>query len=188
MNAQSFSGFYGFGFATDSSNHQPIDTFGNGVLFNTPGITGSFSTVGAEAMFTRHFGVAGELNWRNSQGNYAGLNYRPLIYDVGGVWQPLGRSGRIVPELQGGLGGVNVRYYVNQSACDAFVGCSTSSQFLESANHFQVHMSAAVRLYVTPHIFLRPAVDAHWVDNFTQFGSNWVPEYSLGIGYTLGER
>jgi hypothetical protein len=31
-------------------------------------------------------------------------------------------------------------------------------------------------------------VEAHWVDNFSQFGSNWVPQYSMGIGYTFGSR
>jgi hypothetical protein len=47
-------------------------------------------------------------------------------------------------------------------------------------------MSVAVRIYATSHIFFRPAVDGHWVNNFFQFGSNWVPEYSLGVGYSLG--
>ena len=44
----------------------------------------------------------------------------------------------------------------------------------------------AARLYATPHIFLRPAVDVHWVNNFFQFGSNWVPEYTMGVGYSFG--
>ncbi len=189
MNAQvSVSGYFGLGTATASSSNQQIDTFGDGNLYTTPKLTGLFSNGGAEAMFTPHFGASAEINWRNSQGDYAGLKYRPLFYDFNGIWQPLGHKGRVVPEIQGGVGGVNVSYYLNSSSCDAFVGCSTSSQFVESANHVQLHMSAAVRFYATKHIFLRPAVDAHWVNNFTQFGTNWVPEYSLGAGYTFGER
>lgn len=179
--------YFGLGTATDSSNGQQIDTFGDGNFYNTPKITGLFATVGANVMLTPHYGVGGEFNWRTSQGDYAGLNYRPLIYDFNGIWQPLGnKSKRFVPELQAGLGGVDVRYYYNSRACDQFVGCTNASQFIEGANHFQLHLSAAVRMYVTPHIFLRPAVDAHWVNNFSQFGSNWMPEYSLGVGYSFG--
>jgi hypothetical protein len=47
-------------------------------------------------------------------------------------------------------------------------------------------VAAAVRLYATPHIFVRPAVDVHWVNNNFQFGSNWVPQYSIGVGYSFG--
>jgi hypothetical protein len=185
MNAQDISAYFGLGTAMDSSSNQQIDTFGNGVLYPTPEVTGLFATVGAEYMFSPHFGASGEFNWRTSQGAYAGLQYRPLIYDFGGVWQPIGRSGRIVPEIQAGLGGMDIKYYLNSSTCDQFTGCSSSSQYVESANHVQVHLSAAVRLYVTNHVFLRPAVDAHWVDGLTQFGSNWIPEFSLGVGYSF---
>ena len=189
MNAQiSVSAYYGAGTATDSSNNQQINTFGNGTLYSTPKITGLFSTTGAEVMFTPHFGVGGEFNWRDSQGGYAGLNYRPLVYDFNGIWQPTGGHGRIVPEIQAGLGGMDLKYFLNSSSCNQFTGCSTNSQYLESANRVQIHMSAAVRLYVTPHIFLRPAVDAHWVNDFSQFGSNFVPEYSLGVGYSFRGR
>jgi hypothetical protein len=189
MHAQDISAYFGLGTAMDSSSNQQIDTFGNGVLYPTPEMTGLFGTAGAEFMFSQHFGVAGEYNWRTSQGSYAGLQYRPSFYDFSGVWEPVGRTGRIVPEIQAGLGGVNIKYFANSTSCDQFVGCSSSSQYLESANHVQVHLSAAVRVYMTNHIFLRPAVDAHWVDGFTQFGSNWVPEFSLGVGYSLrGEK
>jgi hypothetical protein len=188
MKAQDISAYFGLGTATDSSSNQSIDTFGNGVLYPTPKITGLFATTGAEVMFTPHFGVGGEFNWRTGQGAYAGLQYRPLIYDFNGIWQPIGRKGRLVPELQAGVGGVDIKYYASSSTCDQFVGCSSSSQFVESANHVQVHLSAALRFYVTPHLFVRPAVDAHWVDGFTQFGSNWIPEYSLGVGWSFRGR
>jgi hypothetical protein len=113
------------------------------------------------------------------------LNYRPLFYDFNGIWQPM-RTSRFVPEIQAGVGGVNLRYSYNSTNCDQFTGCTTSNTFLESSNHFQAHFGVAARMYVTPHVFVRPAVDAHWVNNFFQFGSNWVPEYSVGVGYTFG--
>ncbi|MFL6451479.1 MAG: hypothetical protein ACJ746_27945 [Bryobacteraceae bacterium] len=59
---------------------------------------------------------------------------------------------------------------------------------MESSNHFQVHMAAGVRFYTTPHLFIRPQVDVRYVDNFFQFGSNWVPEYGASIGWRFGER
>jgi len=47
-------------------------------------------------------------------------------------------------------------------------------------------MSAAVRICATSHLFFRPAVDVHYVNNFFQFGSNRVPEYTFGVGYSFG--
>jgi hypothetical protein len=189
VNAQGLSAnvYFGLGTATDSSNGQQINTFANGTTYSTPEVTGLFGDTGASLMFNEHWGVGGEFAWRLAQGSYAGLSYRPEIYDFNAIWQPAGhRFKRFVPEVQAGIGGADIRYYANSSNCSPFLGCSSSSQFLASSDHFQVHASLAARFYVTPHIFLRPAVDAHWVDNFSQFGSNWVPQYTLGVGYTFG--
>jgi hypothetical protein len=179
--------YFGVGTATDSSSNQQIDTFGTGSPYTTPKLGGLFLDAGGGLMVTPHWGVGADLSWRTTQAAYAGLQYRPLFYDLNGIWQPIGQSAkRIVPEIQGGIGGVHLSYYYNSSYCDQFAGCSTSSEYLEGSSHFQVHMSAAVRLYATPHLFFRPAVDVHWVNNFFQFGSGWVPEYSLGVGYSFG--
>ena len=183
--AQSASAYFGLGTAVDSTNGQPINTFGNGTLFNTPRMGGLFETVGGDVMFRPNLGVGFETSFR-SQSNYAGLNYRPLFYDFNAIYEPVSNSGMIVPEFQAGLGGANLRFYENQSYCDSFGGCSNQNYYVESSNHFQLHVSAGVRLYVKGGIFIRPQVDAHWVNNFFQFGSNWVPEYSAAIGYTFG--
>jgi hypothetical protein len=180
--------FVGANTATDKSSGQGIDTFGDGVIYNTPKMGGLFGNAGADVMVTPHFGVGGEVNFRFSQGSYAGLNYRPIFYDFNGIWQPTAKSKRFVPEFQAGLGGVNVRFYENQSACDAFGGCSSSNTFVESSNHLQLHFSAGLRYYIRPHIFVRPQFDLHWVHNFFQFGSNFVPQYGVSVGYTMGER
>jgi hypothetical protein len=182
--AQSASVYFGLGTAVDSSNGQPIDTFGNGTLYNTPRMGGLFETVGGDFMFRPHFGVGFETSLR-TQSNYAGLNYRPLLYDFNAIYQPLS-SGMVIPEFQAGLGGMNLRYYENQSYCDSFGGCSNSNYYIESSNHFQVHFSGGVRFYVKGGIFIRPQVDVHVVNNLFQFGSNVVPEYSAAIGYTFG--
>jgi hypothetical protein len=37
-------------------------------------------------------------------------------------------------------------------------------------------------------LFVQPRFDLHWVNNFFQFGSNLVPEYSVALGYTFGAQ
>jgi hypothetical protein len=181
--------FAGVGTTVLGSNGQSIDTFGDGLLYNTPRMTGAFGKFGGNFMVTPHFGLGAETDFRFSQGDYAGLNYRPLFYDFNGIWLPTAhRLKRVVPELQAGLGGVNVKFYDSQSFCNAFTGCSSSNNFIDSSNHFQVHLEAGVRFYATPHLFVRPNVDVHYVNNFFQFGSNWVPEYGASVGWSFGER
>jgi len=178
--------WFGGGTATAPSSGQVIDPLGTGVFQQTPKITGTFLDLGAGVMLTDHYGANFNLSWRASQGAYANfLNYRPIFYDFNGVWQPI-KSSRIVPEIEGGIGGTRLTFYINQSGCDQLVGCSTSNSVLESSSHFQVHMAAAVRFYVTPKVFIRPAIDAHYVNNFFQFGSNWVPMYTVSVGYSFG--
>jgi hypothetical protein len=177
--------YFGLGTATADSNGQAIDTFGTGNFVATPKLTGLFADVGGSLMLTQHFGAGAQVSWRAGQGNYSGLNYRPIFYDFNGVWQPV-KTKRFVPEVQAGIGGVRVGFSSNQTLCDQFAGCQTVNAGSESSSHFQAHFAVAARLYVTPHIFVRPAVDAHWVNNFFQFGNNWVPQYSIGVGYSVG--
>jgi hypothetical protein len=183
--AQSVDVFFGLGTAQASSNHQAVDTFGDGTLYTPPRLGGLFATTGGNLMLTPHFGFGGEISFRPSQGDYAGLKYRPIFYDFNGIYHP-SSSKRLIPELQAGLGGVNLRFYQNQQACDAFVGCSNANFFVEGSNHFQVHMAAGLKYYVKGSLFVKPQVDLRYVNNFFQFGSNWVPEYSAQIGYTFG--
>ena len=49
-------------------------------------------------------------------------------------------------------------------------------------------LAAGIRFYVTPHFFIRPQIDAHWVNNFYQFGSNWVPEYGAAVGWSFSSH
>lgn len=185
--AQSVNAYFGVGTAMDSSSNTQIDTFGTGNPFTTPELTGTFLDVGGSVMFTKHYGAAADVNWRASQGNYAGLQYRPLFYNFDGVWTPISTK-RFEPEVHLGLGGMRIGYSFNQTECDPFGGCNTSNQTVETSSHFQVHGALAVRIYLTDHVFVRPAVDAHYVNNFFQFGSNWVPEYSVGLGYSFGRE
>ena len=181
--------FFGVGTASAPSSKTSIDTFNDGTLYTTPSLKGAFGKAGADLLITPHFGINGETDFRFSQGAYAGLSYRPTFYDFNGVWLPFGdHFKRVVPEFEGGLGGANIKFFYPSSYCDAFAGCSSSNQFIESSNHFQLHMAAGVRVYFTHHLFIRPQVDAHWVNNFYQFGSNWVPEYGAALGWSIGSH
>ena len=183
-----FDVHFGVGTAQASSSGQAIDTFNTGNYLSTPKLVGTFGKVGADIMLTPHFGIGGQADLRFSQGSYAGLNYRPVFYDFNAIYAPLRADKRIVPEFQGGLGAVSLKFYYPQQYCDAFAGCSSSNTYLESSNHFQVHMAAGVRFYLTPHLFVRPQIDARYVNNFFQFGSNWVPEYSASVGWSFGSH
>lgn len=181
--------FFGVSTPVLGSSGQSIDTFGDGSLFNTPRMGGTFGKVGGDFMITPHFGVGAETDFRFSQGAYAGLTYRPTFYDFNAIWLPMAhRLKRIVPELQAGLGGANLKFYYPQSSCNSFTGCSSSNSFIDSSNHLQVHLEGGVRFYLTSHLFLRPQVDAHYVKDFFQFGSNWVPQYGASLGWSFGER
>lgn len=185
--AQSANVYFGVGTATNSSSNQQIDTFGTGTPFTTPSMGGTFLDVGSSVLFTKHFGVGADVSWRAAKGSYAGLLYRPTFYNFDGIWTPISTK-RFEPEIHGGLGGEHIGYSFSQTLCDQFAGCQTQTQSVETASHFQVHMAAAARFYLTDHVFVRPSIDAHYVNNNFQFGSNWVPEYSFAVGYSFGRE
>lgn len=190
--AQSVSAFLGFGAATDSSNGQQLEPAGSGFATSdiAPKLTGTFGTFGADFMWKPTLGFGGEYSWRLSQEPFApqeGVTLRPAFYDFNVIWHPIGKGSRVVPEIQGGIGGANIKFYETGTECVANnIGCETLSQYLDSSNHFQIHFSGGVRLYVKGGLYIRPQVDVHWVDHFVEFGSDWVPEYTVAVGYTFG--
>jgi hypothetical protein len=178
--------FFGVGTATDSAAG-PISSIITGNTVNPPKLGGAFGLVGADIMFTNHFGVGGEEDFRFTQGGYADVNYRPNFYDFYGIWEPI-RDKRITPQVEVGLGGANLKFYYPANYCDQLAGCSSQNEYLESSNHFQVRFGVGVNFYATEHLFIRPQVDVHYVDNFFQFGSDWVPQYSVAVGYRFGSH
>jgi len=179
--AQEVNAYLGIGSAYDSSNGAQIETFSDGTLYKTPSMGGPFGHIGASAFITRHVGIGTEISWRFAQADYAGINYRPTFYNFDAIYQPLsGSRQRFEPEFRAGIGGAHLHFFApDDQSCSQVRGCETS-------NHFQVHFAAAARLYLTDHLFFRPAFDAHYVNNLFEFGRNWVPEYSFGVGYGLG--
>lgn len=181
--AQEVAAYLGLGGTYVTSNGSQIDTFSDGTLHKTPSLNGVFTDLGATAFIGRNWGVGAELAWRPSQGDYAGLQYRPSFYNFDGIFRPeRGIAKRFAPEFRAGIGGARIRYnFDDDTTCAQVPGCPDST-------HFQVHLGAAARWYFKDHIFLRPAIDVHYVRNFSEFGSDWVPRYSLSVGYSFGRE
>jgi hypothetical protein len=185
--AQGVSAYFGMGTAMDKSNGQQVDPPLGDI---GPRMGGLFGKFGADFMLRPHFGVGGEYSFRFGQGNYAGqegVSYRPTFYDFNAIWHPVS-SKRVVPELQGGLGGADLKFYITGQSCVVTNVCQNQSQYVQSSNHFQLHGSTGVRFYVKGSFYIRPQVDIHWVHNLNEFGSDLVPEYGAVIGYTFGGK
>ena len=195
--AQNFSAYFGLGSAFDSAGTTAGCPQGNlfddltGFCEPGPTIGGVFGVFGADFMIKPHLGVNGEYAFRFAQAPYlpnAGLNMRPSFYDFNAVWRPISGN-RVVPVIEGGIGGASVTLYFTQQCSITAINCTFSQPAGFSANHFQVHAAAGVQLYVKGNMFIKPQVDFHYVPHLTdQFGRSWVPQVTVAIGYTFGER
>jgi hypothetical protein len=188
--AHAQSGFdvnLGFGTYHAKSTGQSINTFGDGTLYPTPSLGGFFLGLGGNLMLYPKLGIGFEANIQPNKPDYAGLQARTTLWDINGIYQPVSAK-RASLQLQGGIGGANMKFYYSSRFCDVFVGCSNQNQYLESSNHFQLHGGVGVQLYLTDHVFVRPQFDVHYVHNFYQFGTNFVPGATVWLGYSFGDR
>lgn len=193
--AQGVSTYFGVGSATDggatTAGCSAKQVFDGTACETAPTIGGVFGVIGSDFMITPHFGFNGEYSFRFAQAAYlpaAGLKARPTFYDFNAVYQPTTGEGRIVPVLEGGIGGSKLSLYFNQSNCITGA-CASSSQVVATANHFQLHGSVGVKLYVNSDVFIRPQIDLHWAYHLNQqYSSNFVPQYTISVGYTFGRH
>ena len=197
----SFDVNVGFGTAQDGSNGAGIDNaassnafgscvFGSGDTFcqKTSGLSGFFLSLGGDVMLQKHFGVGAEVNLQPAQSNYGPLQYRQTFYDFNGIYAPINQK-RVLVQLQGGIGGASTSFSFAQNSCVGTAVCSNVTQPVGNANHFQVHVGVGVQFFLTEHVFLRPQFDLHYVPGLTQqFASNAVPEGTIWLGYSFGER
>src|ERR1700726_4198930 len=134
--AQEFSAYFGLGTATNSAGTTPgcgakfiFDNFtGNCEAASTMG--GLFGVFGADYMFRTHLGFNGEYAFRFAQQSYlpdAGIKARPAFYDFNAVYQPFSPKARIVPVLEGGLGGEKTYLYFSQQTCATATVCNNQS-------------------------------------------------------------
>jgi len=169
-----------FGTCTPSSG----DTF----CQKLPTLSGVFLGFGGDIMFRKQFGIGAEANIQPTRSDYGPLQYRETFYDVNGIYEPISQK-KFALQLQGGIGAARTGFSFNQSACVGSVVCTSQTQPVGSASHFQVHVGAGVQIYLTEHIFVRPQFDLHYVPGFNQqFGSNVVPEGTIWVGYNIGHN
>ena len=105
------------------------------------------------------------------------------------MYEPVPGEKRIVPVLNGGIGGARLTLYQAQVVSVTGITSNYSYPVGLNANHFQFHAAVGVKLYITTSIFVKPQFDFHYVFNLTdQFGRNWVPRYTVAVGYTFGQH
>jgi hypothetical protein len=207
--AHAQSGFdvnMGFGTAQDKSAGSvdlttllPCASTGSSNCASTPSLSGFQLGIGANLMLWKKFGIGGEVKLEPTKHDYLvfqqqgvgvtgdKLQSRVTFYDFNGIFQPVNQK-KVALQLVGGIGAANVKFYENQSSSSSVLGNSNVTQFVQSANHFQVHGGVGVQIYVTDHVFIRPQFDVHYVRNFSQYGRNLVTAEMVWVGYSFGDR
>lgn len=198
----SFDVNIGFGTARAGSNGGGIDNFNS---FNalgpcvpnsadpfcekTPALNGFFLGLGGDIMLNKRIGVGAEFSFQPAKQDYGPIDYRQTFYDFNGIFAPINQK-RVQVQLQGGIGGARTGFSLTQNQCvGTAITCSTFTQPVGNATHFQLHGGVGVQLFVTDHLFVRPQIDLHYVPNFTdQFGRNSVPAFTVWVGYSFGDR
>jgi len=183
-------------YAGVSARAQQVDVaFSGGSLVsapsnNYPGIGpytpsergGAIIGINGDVLFHGNLGVQAEVNWRASQGLYAGeIPYRPLFYDFNAIYAKR-FSKRVGAEALAGIGAESIRFYEGNYSCDYYGNCTN---YL-SSNHFLVDFGGGIRAYVWHSLFVRPELRIYIVPNNTEFSSDAVFRYGASIGYTFG--
>jgi hypothetical protein len=185
--AQSGSVYLAGGTAIDSSAG-PVDPLGAGITLEAPRMGGFLETIGGDFIFFHHLGIGAETSFRKGRSAYAYLEYRPSFYDFNVVYQPLTIARRLTPEIQAGYGEADLNFYYTPQICYKLPqGCGPATGEALSVSDPQVHLAGGLRFYVYKGLFVRPQMDVRRVQNnfSSYFGSSWVSEYSVALGYTL---
>lgn len=211
--AHAQSGFdinIGFGSAQDKAgasvdlNSQtlaPCSLTGGTVCQSPSSLSGFFLGFGGNLMLWKRFGVGAAYTLQPAKSNYLaiqtesasagvpGVNLQSRVgfYDFNGIFQPVNQK-KVAVQLIGGFGGANAKFYENQTSSGSVLGNSNVSQYIQSANHFQVHGGLGVQIYLTDHVFVRPEFLVRYVTNFGQYGRNLVTQEMVWVGYSWGDR
>ncbi len=168
--AQQFDLSAGLSGLTGPSSTPDLQTIGGG----------AYPTFGLDFLFFHNLGVGFNAAFRAKQNLYQGqLPFRPFFYDVDAVYAPpLGKRAQL--ELSAGIGAESVRFYTPSFQC-SFTGCTN----FVSSNHFLGQFGAAIRLYVTPRIFIRPEAHFYEVRNNVEFSGARASRFGVSIGYSF---
>jgi len=182
-----------FALASLASAQQGDAMFGFGTLMSSgscnnntglcPEKGGLYPNVGADVIFHKRVGIAFDVAWRGSQGNYAGIGlpYRPILYDFNADYQPR-LSKKVGADLFAGIGWQSTRFYSGNYTCSYF-----SCINYVSSNHFLIDAGAGIRYYFWGHVFVRPEIRYYNIHNNTaDFTSGNVFRAGGSIGYTIG--
>ena len=154
---------------------------------------------GGNLMLWKHFGVGADVSFQPNKPNYVTLQQqvasqgvsglaiqsRTTLYNFDGIYQPY-HSKKFNFRINGGIGGDNLKFYVNQSSTTALTGSQNYSQYFGSSNHFQVHGGVSAQIFLTDHWFIRPEFQIYDVHNLYQYGSNALKQEMVWIGYSFG--
>ncbi|MGH9482476.1 MAG: hypothetical protein ACRD1L_10355, partial [Terriglobales bacterium] len=144
---------------------------------------GLYPSVGGDLIFLPHnLGVSGQVAWRGGQANYLGLNVRPIFWNFNLMWQPVPPGVKIRPDLAVGIGSQSLRVYTGNFTCGTFTGCTNYF----TSSHLLLHAGLGVKVYLTDHIFLRPAVDWYNIRHNVEYQVPNAFLVGMAIGYTLG--
>lgn len=156
-------------------------TFNNGFFLPSEG-GGAFVGFSGDVLFKGNLGIQAEVNWKGSQGLYAGqVPYRPLLYDFNGIYAK--RFTKYVgAEVLAGIGAESIRFYQGSYNCDIYGNCSN----YVSSTHFLGDFGGGIRLYPYGNFFVRPEVRLYLVNNNAEFSSGHPVRYGVSIGYTFG--
>jgi len=204
--AQSGDVSFGLGTVHDKATGSGLDT--NSLLSCSPAsdascvLTGHLAGVmmgfNGNFMLTKKYGVGGDVVFQPARQNFAvltpvsatnsqgeNIQSRLTFYDFNGIAQPI-KNKRLAVQVFGGFGGANLRFYDTLTGSST-IGSSNSSQYLSSANHFQLHAGVGVPFYFKEHFFVRPQFDIHYVPNLDQqYGRDIVTQGMVWVGYTFG--
>jgi len=148
-----------------------------------PSLSGVFMGIGGDIMFTDKFGAGAQVAFTPAKSDYGPLQYRQTFIDVNGLYEPV-RHKRAVIQLLGGIGTARTGFSFTQSGCVGTAVCTSQTQPVGSAGHFDVHLGVGVQVFVTEHIFVKPTFDYHYVPGLTdQFGGSNVPMFMFNVGY-----
>ena len=149
---------------------------------------GNFLTISGDALIHKSLGIEGEVSWRTSRTNYAGvLPYRPLFWDFNGIYAP--RFNKFLgAELMAGIGAMSARFYTGQYNCSYFGGCTNYT----SISHFMGDFGGGLRLYPVGNFFVRPEARLYLINNADDrtapFSSGRAVRYGISIGYSFGGK
>jgi len=129
-----------------------------------------------------NLGVQAEVNWKASQGLYAGqIPYRPLFYDFSAIYAK--RFSKYVGvEALAGIGGESIRFYSDSYSCDIYGDCTN----YVSSNHFMGDVGGGIRFYPYGNFFVRPEMRLYLINNNEEFSSSHPVRYGVSIGYEFG--